>query len=237
MNIKKILWWILLLFGEVIIIGAWNIFGANLPDNIFLLNILVCSIIYFLFFIVYRMPWIDLKDIKQKQIGSIGICWTIISIYTILSLLTIYVCNYYYREEFSKQLILQCVLLFFLLLFFFLSNRAKEKVGEVYEEEKNNCNNIIKMKKSIVILQDNISNIKDTLPKDFINRIDILEEKLRYLSPTNNKEAHEKENDFIELIEGINLKLSNYSLNRDDIEKDLSKCEHIYQNRKQIYSN
>jgi hypothetical protein len=84
-------------------------------------------------------------------------------------------------------------------------------------------------------------NLKDkthetaNLPEDFIRKVNALEESLRFLSPTENSEAHELERTFIDTIHAIGFALTNFSLNEQQIESNLKKCERLYQNRKQIY--
>jgi hypothetical protein len=70
-----------------------------------------------------------------------------------------------------------------------------------------------------------------------VQKINLLEESLRFISPTENSEAHELERSFAETINAIRFDLQDYSLNTEQIENNLKKCERLYNNRKQIYSN
>jgi multisubunit Na+/H+ antiporter MnhC subunit len=236
MNTKKIFGWLLLFFGIALIITTYILFRGNLADNILALNIVVSSVIYFMFFTGFRAPWIDLKDKFQKQVGTLGISWKFIWFYSFFAIATMIVCNVALNLLFSTQLIIHGVLLFFLLLGMLLSLHASDKVQEVYTQETFNRNGIFEMKKAITNLKDKINDLSD-LPEYFTNRVNTIEENLRFISPTENAEAHNLEQKFISTINDIAFAVSNFSMNEEAIENNLKKVERIYQNRKSVYSN
>jgi hypothetical protein len=235
MDTKKILGWLLLLFGEALLVSAFILFRGSLADNILVLNIVVGSLVYGLLFCNFRAPWIDLKDKSQKQIGALGISWLATCLYAIFSIAAMVVCNVAYNLPFTAQLLIHGVLLFFLLLGILLSSRASEKVQEIYRQENFNRNGIIEMKKALTNLKDRM-NDSAGLPENFIGKINSLEENLRFISPTENAEAHALEQQFITAINDIAFAVSNFSMNGERIEGNLKKAERIYQNRKNIYS-
>ena len=236
MNTKKTLWWLLLLFGEAILITAFILFRGNTPDNILTLNIIVSSLIYGLIFLNYQIPWIDLKDKSQKQIGALGISWFFTWFYAILAVAAMLLSNLTFELLFSTQLIIHAVLLFFLFIGIWLSSRAADKVKDVYEQETSNRNGIIEMKTEMRCLKDKI-NESNGLPANFTQRIDELEENLRFISPSDNSEAYNLERSFIDALNEIKFAISDYSMNEERIENNLKKLERIYKNRKEIYSN
>ncbi len=236
MSTKKILWWLLLLFGEAVLITAFILFRGETPTNILTLNIVVSSLIYGLFFLSYQIPWIDLQDKSQKQIGALGISWFVIWIYAIAAIAGMLVSSLVFDFSFSIQLIIHAVLLFFLLLGIWLSSHTADKVQEVYEQETQNRSRIIEMKNEMRSLKDKMNDTSG-LPEYFTKRIDSLDENLRFISPTNNVEATEMECTFIATLNEIKFAISNFSINEERIESNLKKAERIYQNRKNIYSN
>jgi hypothetical protein len=236
MNTKNLLSWLLLLFGEAIIVAAFILFRGNTPDNILVMNIVVSSLIYGLFFCNFRIPWIDLKDKSKKQTGAIGISWFATWFYAIAAIAVMLCANLVYELSFTVQLIVHCVLLFFLFLLVLLSGRSAGKVAEVYQAETLNRNGISEMKKAMRDLRDKISETAG-LPTDFTQRVKFLEAALQFISPAENDEAYDLERSFVETIHAIRFALQDYSLNAEQINKNLSKCERIYNNRKQIYSN
>jgi hypothetical protein len=235
MNTGKIISWLLLLFSEALIITAFILFKENLADNILVLNIIVSTLIYGLFFVDVLVPWIDFGDKSQRRAGSMGVRWLVTWLYAIAAI-TVMIAGNYYELQFPTQLIIHGVLLFLLFLGLFGALHASDKVTQVYQTETANRNGIVEMKKAIVSLKDTINDMPD-LPESFVKRIDALEENLRFIAPTKNSEAHKLEKLFVETIHAIGFILKNDSLNDQPIEKNLKKCERIYQYRKQIYSN
>ena len=111
MDTKKILSYIALLGGEaIIIIAAFILFRGNLSDNILVLNIVVSSIIYGLFFVDILVPWINLGDKSQKKIGSLGVRWFFTWFYAITAIAVIILGNSVYEWRFSLQIIIHLIL-------------------------------------------------------------------------------------------------------------------------------
>lgn len=236
MDTKKILSWIALLGGEAIIIAAFILFRGGLANNILILNIVVSSLIYELFFIDILIPWIDLSDKSQKKIGSLGVRWFFTWLYAIAAVSVMLVGNLSFEWSFSVQIISHCILLFFLVLGFVASITSSDKVKEVYSQETFNRNGILDMKKAVKNLKDK-ANILSDLPIIFINRINLLDDDLRFISPSNSNEAYELERTFIDTIDEITSEISNYTMNEEAIETNLKIVERVFQNRKNIYSH
>jgi uncharacterized membrane protein YiaA len=235
MNTRKTLSWLLLFWGEAIIITAFILFRGNTPDDILTLNIVVSSLIYGLFFLNYRIPWIDVKDESQKQVGTLGINWSITWFYAILAIATMVCGNLAYNFAFTTQLIIHCTLLFFLFLSMFGARRAADKIQDIYEVETKNRSGIDEMKAAMQQLKDKIYNV-DGLPQYFTQSIDTIDENLRFLSPVNNQERYGLERTFIETINEIKFAISGYSMNEEQIKSNLKKLEHMYHTMKNIYS-
>ena len=236
MSTKKILWWLLLLFGEAVLISAFILFRGEIPTDILTLNIVVSSLIFGLFFLSYQIPWIDLQDKSQKQIGALGISWFAVWIYAIAAIATMLISNLAFEFSFSTQLIIHAVLLFFLLLAIWFSSHTADKVQEVHKKETQNRSRIIEMKAEMRNLKDKMNDTSG-LPEYFTKRIYALDENLRFISPTDNTEASEMESALITALNEIKFAISDFSMNEKRIEGNLKKAERIYQNRKNIYSN
>ena len=116
MNVKKIFSLLLVIFGEVLIILCLLHFGSNVQIEIVALNIVVCTIIYSLFFMDIIVPWVDFKDQSQKTIGSIGLRWFYTFFYIIVAVGVMVVFNTVIPIQFTNQIIIHGVLLF--LIFF-----------------------------------------------------------------------------------------------------------------------
>jgi hypothetical protein len=106
MNTKKIISWLLLLFGEILIITAFILFRGDLADNILVLGIVVSSIIYGLFFVDILVPWIDFRDKSQRRVGSMGVRWFVTWLYAIVAIAVMIIANIIALDwTFATQLI------------------------------------------------------------------------------------------------------------------------------------
>ena len=137
MNTKQILSWLLLLFGEAIIVAAFLLFRGGAADNVFVMNIIVTSIVYLLIFFGFRIPWDDTRDKSGRRIGALGISWFATGWYAIFAVAAM-VCGKVFLLAFTIQLIIHCSLLFLLLLGLLLSRHAADKVREVHRQQKEN---------------------------------------------------------------------------------------------------
>ena len=236
MDTKKILSFIALLGGEAIIIAAFLLFRGSLATDILVLNIVVSSVIYGLLFLDILVPWINLNDKQGKKVGSLGVRWLFTWLYAIAAIAVMLVGNLACEWSFALQIIIHCVLLFFLILGLVASLHSGDKVQEVYQQETFNRNGINEMKTAIRDLKDKMNDLPN-LPEYFIRKINTLEDSLRFISPTENAEAHGLEQQFIRVINDIAFAISNYSMNEEAIGSNLKKAERIYQIRKSIYSN
>jgi small-conductance mechanosensitive channel len=236
MDTKKILSFIALLGGEAIIIAAFILFHGSLATDILMLNIVVSSVIYGLFFLDILVPWINLNDKPGKKVGSLGVRWIFTWLFAIAAIAVMLVGNLAFEWSFALQIIIHCVLIFFLVLGLVASLHSGGKVQEVYQQETFNRSSINEMKTVMRNLKDKMSDLSE-LPEYFINKIDMLEDSLRFISPTENAEAHALEQQFIHVINDIAFAISNFSMNEEVIGSNLKKAERIYQSRKNIYSN
>jgi small-conductance mechanosensitive channel len=137
MSTKQILSWLLLLFGEAIIVAAFILFRGGAEDNVFVMNIVVASIVYLLIFFGFRVPWIDLRDKSGRQVGALGISWFATGWYAVFAIAAM-ICGRVFLLTFTIQLIIHSVLLFLLLLGLFFSRHAADKVQDVHRQQSEN---------------------------------------------------------------------------------------------------
>lgn len=235
MDTKKTISWLSLLLGEILIITVFILFRGNQTDNILVLNIVVSTIIYGLFFVDILIPLVGFNDKSYKTIGSIGVRWLATWLYAIVAVAIMIVSNIVLDLVFSTQIIIHGVLFFLLLLGFVAALHSSDKVTEVYAQEIANVNGINEMKLAMLNLRYKISNNSE-LPDYFINRINVLQEDLRFVSPSNEPEANDLESSFIETLNNIGIEIYDFAMNEESIKSNLQKCEWIYQHRKNIYS-
>ena len=236
MNAKRIFSLFLALFGEALLIFCFLHFGKNVQSEILTLNIIVSTIIYCLVFVDALIPWINLKDKSQKQIGSIGLRWFFTFFYLIIAIGVMIIFNSVKPIHYTNQIIIHGILFFLLLLGLFMAFSSSDKVREVYFEEKQNRDRIDEMKKVTKELQLKLDAMNN-IPIEIINRINELQENLRYLSPSNNSDALVLESKFVEEIRMLSNCFSDNPLNIEIVISNIKNCERTYKERKQIFSN
>ncbi len=236
MNVKKIFSLLLVIFGEVLIILCLLHFGSNVQIEIVALNIVVCTIIYSLFFMDIIVPWVDFKDQSQKTIGSIGLRWFYTFFYIIVAVGVMVVFNTVIPIQFTNQIIIHGVLLFLILLGFFMAFSSSDKVSEVYVQEKQNRDRVDEMKKATKEVQKKTDQMKN-IPIDTINKLNELQENLRFISPCNNSNAYELEAKFVGEMKVLSDCFFDIPLNLEKINENIQNCNRILKERKQVFSN
>jgi len=236
MNVKKIFSLLLVIFGEVLLILSFLHFGRNIQTEILTLNIVVSSMIYFLLFIDIIVPWVNFKDKSHKSVGSIGLRWFFTFFYILVAIGIMVVFNTVKPIHFTTQTIIHGVLFFFLLLGFFLAFSSSDKVSEVYVEEKQNRDRIDEMKKSTKGVQLKIDQLK-IVPAVIIDKVNDLQENLRFISPCNNRDASELEANFIEEMKTLHACFFDIPLNIDRINENIQNCNSKLKEIKQVYSS
>ena len=211
-------------------------FGKNLQPEILKLNIAVTSLIYIFSFFDIFIPWIDLKDKPQKKIGSIGIRWAFTTLYMLTGAGAMIIFNTVNPISFTSQLIIHGILLFLLLTGLFLAFSSSEKVHEIHQEEQQILIKIDEMKKTTRELQLKLDRMTD-IPEDIIQRINNLQENIRFLSPCNNNRATELEKQFVEEMRKLDDCFVNLPLNIDNIQDNIKNCERTCKERKQVFSD
>lgn len=236
MNTKKIFSFLLLLFGEALIIVCFLHFGKNLSSEILILNIVVSSIIYLLWFIEKFVPMIDLKDKAQKEVGSLGLKWVFAILYAIFAISAMFVFNNVKPVDVTTQIIIQTILFFFLLVGLYFVFYSSQKALSVFVGETMNRSHIDEMKKATKEVQlklDQMTNI----PAAVILKVNELYDNLRFISPTQNPDATNLERNYVNQIKAVHDCLFDSPLNFDKIMENIKNCERTYNERKQIFSN
>ena len=227
MNTKTTLSWFAFLFGEAIIIASFFLWKGDTQNNIFVLNLIVSSIIYLLFFVDILIPWIKLNDKAHRQVGSIGLRWVISWGYAFLAICTMLICNLTFETPFELQLIIHCCLLLLLILGFVGVLHSSSKMVEIYEQESFNSQIINEIKHALTSLKNILLEYPD-LPEPDIQRINNLEENIRYIAPSNNPEARTLEKQLLDIINDITIAIPNFKINKDSITASLKKAERVY---------
>ena len=236
MDTKKIYSIFLLLCAEALIIICFLYFGHNLESKIITLNICVTSIILLLLYADIVLPRINLKDKTQKTIGILGVRGVVVFVYMFLAIGAMIIFNIDKPVEFNTQLIVHGIILLFLGTGLYYTMAVAEKVVEVNYEEKNNRGRIDEMKKITKEVQIKLDKMKN-IPGAVTEKINMLQDNLRFLAPSDKADAISLESDFINEMKILWGVLFNVPPDYDAINEQIGNCERVYKERKQQYSN
>ena len=233
---KRLLSLFAFLLGEAVIIVSFLLWRGEAATGVLALNMVVSSLIYCLFFVDVLVPWVNWSDKAKRSIGSMGLRWFVTWVYAALAVAVMLVCNLWLVVSFELQLILHCVLFFLLLLGFAGVLHASGKVAERYVQESQCRQGVQEMKQAVRRLKEAAEDCAQ-LPESCMRRINDLEDRLRYLSPSDNGEARSLERQFVKAVESITVALPGYAADQEKIDAALKKAERLYENRKSMYSN
>ncbi len=232
------------LLGALLIVGCFLYWGDEMPTEILVLNIIISLFIYGAFFIDVLCPWIDLKDKSQKQVAGLGLRWVVTWGYAISAIVAMVVMNSGVTVDLIPQLIVHGILAFLMMLGFAMAMMSMEKADEVYHEEASLRRGVADMKGAVEKLSDAL--FAAGANAALTARVAEMTENLRFLSPSNNPDAHTLEEQYVSAVNSIISALPSRSINIDTLdpgtpatrrlEQQLDMLDRIYQRRKAVYS-
>lgn len=233
---RKILAALTLLIAEGLIITVMLLLPGEIPTEVRILDMVVLSIILWVFGFDFFSPLVNLEEKHPTQVGSMGVRWTGQILYLILAVGFAIICTKHATEiAFHWQLIGQIALLGMLLMFYFLSASSSHMIKKVGEKEDQMIAGRQEMRTAVRQLLDEIA-VSDNLPEYFKQNINDMDEKLRYIAPNNSAEAVAYEKQFADIASRVLIAMNNFSMNEDAIQKDLKRMQVIITNRKNIHN-
>ena len=230
---QKILSWVALLGGEILLYVAFRIWGSELPVDVRTLDTVVSMVILALFFIDILFPWAGRNG---KRLGTLGLRWVATWLYALAAIATMLLCCLVFDASFSTQLLIHCIFLFGLILGSVAVVGSSAKESEHLHQERVLRNGILDMRQRVKQLQRVACGVAG-LPEAYRSRIEALAEEIRFVSPCRNPEAAMLEDRFEETLRTIESLLPAYTQNRDKIETALTRAEQLCAERKAIYTN
>ena len=236
MDTKKILILLALLISEAIIVTGFLLFAVHWESSILVLNILVACFLCALCFSQLLLPWSKLSDSFGQEVGALGLSWFALGLYTIATIGVMYMANLLFFWPFTIQLLIHSGLIALLLLSFVGILSASNKVAEVHAQQTQQHDGLLAMKNITQTLK-RTTEISRDLPAPLSKRILLIEENIRFLSPSNTVEAQEKEQLFVRIASELSRALPHYQTDKETVETLLKKLELSFQDRKNLYSN
>lgn len=236
------------LFGivSVVLIEILMIYGfvhywpEDGNSDLMVLDIIVSSIVLFALSFDLFKQWIDLSSPQPRQVGSLGIRWTTSIVYVILAVAVMF-----YSGTGSPNIITGASWPFFavlcihaLLLLLFIGGLvwsfiAGDKVEEIANIEEDKVRGRASMKRALQNLCDEVM-LDKNLPVSLGESLSELAENIRYITPSNQLEAKELEEEFCQTADEIRMALRHYDMNEEKIQRDLSRLKILYLHRKEV---
>ena len=234
---KYIISYLLVLFGELILIISFFHFGNTKDTDILYLNIVVSSIIYLLFFRGTISAWMGVSSNYENRIGSLGVIWFFVFLYSILAILVMTFSNGHDKASFDNQLIYQSIVFFLLLLGFFLSSRVNEKEKSVSDIDTQNMSYINQIKKIARQINNELTTRGDIdITSNAIYSLKKLIDDIKYLYPNNSLSGKNNETSLINNMNKIIELLKNQTIDYNSLSLLVNSSHALYTEIKNTYS-
>ena len=223
-----------LLAGLALIFTGFFLFVPEEKRNdVFWLDLVTVCLV----FIVSSLTELGLFGINfdlEKQVGGLGICIAYIRAYSFLAVAIIAI-GYFGEIHFRYQLFFQLFAAFILLIGYYFSNLSSGKAVSVQAEqdlERKGKEEIISALNQFEILfTENSAKWESEKQK-----IDLLKENVRYLTPSNNQSAADIDSEIANTIQKAYAKTREKNEGGAEIFYLLNKCEELLKLRKTTYS-
>ncbi|MBO7069086.1 MAG: hypothetical protein J6W52_10510 [Bacteroidaceae bacterium] len=223
-----------ILLGYGLIIGGFTVFGSALETKVRILDIIVSLLVYtqLIQFLIY--PLIDVRNPAHKEVGMMGIHFGVLGTYCIFAI-GIMVFGIIADIPFGYQLMAQLVIIFLALLGRVATLFSGENVQRIYEKEQQQ----VKGKKMLGLVMNDLMDAlprAESLESSCVQKLQDIQEALRYLTPSASEEARQYEADFCRTAEDLKVLMRNTDLNGERIKEAVGQLERILSRRKKINS-
>lgn len=233
MNKRSILSYAVFFGGMALLIACLSIWkGEDTPTNVFVLNLIVSVLAYSLFFGNLFLGKSVTKD-NDSKVGGWGLKWVTVTLYPIFAVVAILVMAAF---PFLVQLMVHLGLLLCLGIAFLATSSIVAKVQQVDVEQKAIIAGVQRMKSAMASVQDAILDSPD-VPANYRQKLNEVEQALRFISPSDNLQAIDLENKFVQIASEIEIGLPAFAMNKERLENLLLKLERVLNQRKNTYSN
>lgn len=231
MSAKNIYNLLATLLGYGLIIAGFIVFGESLENNIKILDIAVCCLVFSQFCMFTLFPLVNLGNPAHKEAGMLGMHLVALSLVSVMAL-GLVICGIIFDISFKFQLFGQ--LFVFLILFAsrYLILHTGDKVQTKYNDEQNKMAGKVSLKNSMTDFMDDIACVRD-LEDAEKERLEAIYESLRFISPSSKPEAQDQEIKFLQSLDELKILVRDATFNKDKITTEISYLERILSRRKQ----
>lgn len=232
MSAKHIYRLIAILLGYGLIISGFFVFGEDLKDNIKILDIIMSCLIFFQFVQFTIFPLVDLNKKAHREVGMMGIHMVAINVCSVLSILLIAL-GIIYELDFKIQLMGQLGVILFALVGRMCTLHAGEKVEQVYQEEQTKLAGKQLLASYMEDLQEVVVQTQD-LDETDRRKIQEIEENIRYINPSKQAQAIEKEHQIREVIALLRNMLLGVRVNRAAVHDEVEHLSRLLEQRQKL---
>lgn len=229
---RTILAAIVLLIAEAVIVYAMLLIPIPIPIRVRILDMVVLSIVLWMVGYDLFRPLVNLAVKNPPEVGSLGVRWTGQILYLLFAI-GFAIIGVVYPIPFIYQLLGQALLVGLLLLNYYFAMHAAEMVKKVGKREEAVLEGREQMRRALSHIQDEIA-ISSNLPEYVRVSINDIEDKLRYISPSDNADALSYEKQFADIANRVCVAMANFSMNEESIKQDLLRMQRVLENRKKV---
>ena len=229
---RTILAAIVLLIAEAVIVYAMLLIPIPIPIRVRILDMVVLSIVLWMVGYDLFRPLVNLAVKNPPEVGSLGVRWTGQILYLLFAI-GFAIIGVVYPIPFIYQLLGQALLVGLLLLNYYFAMHAAEMVKKVGKREEAVLEGREQMRRALSHIQDEIA-ISSNLPEYVRVSINDMEDKLRYISPSDNADALSYEKQFADIANRVCVAMANFSMNEESIKQDLLRMQRVLENRKKV---
>ena len=230
MNAKNVYITLAVLIGFGMIIGGFIVFGGALPTNIRVLDIIVSCMVFFQVCELFFFPMVNMRSGAKKEVGMMGIHYTVIKIYTVLAL-AVLIAGIAADLSFKIQLFGQLFAFVLLLVGRFATLLSGEHVEAVYDSETAKTEAKVALRRHF----EQIDNMAATTDLDAatMQRLSDLVEEMRYVTPSDDAEARALDARLHDSLDDIASLLRDTRANADVITREIDNIVRTLNRRKQ----
>lgn len=226
MNTKDLLRFGIVLFGAVLIVICYMIFGDTLPTDVKVLDIIVTCLIYSqaAYFIIF--PLVNLQDPAKKDVGTLGLRLYVLQLLAIAAI-AVMLSGRLFDMTFKYQLIAHLIILFFFLIGAYSIVVTGSKVEEVYAQEKEKSNAKMQLRYAAEEAYSVISTITGAEPQ-VVEQMKSISENVRYMLPPDNDHKKAVYLQLTYRIEDIRVMAREYSRHKESIAQTIEQIKVLY---------
>lgn len=225
---------LLVLLGWLVILFGFYLFAREWELNLIVLNLVVVSTVYALYFVDFFLPISDFREPSKERVGGLGVRWVTTIVYTIFAIGFMAVANYFHPLGFELQLFVQAALFVLMGFGLYASHLSNKKAAERFISRVELSQMLDEIGAKLASMEDYAALAKFHTP--FVSaKLKELRENARYISPSNNPKAIELEGELMGELDELERRLRAHA-NEERVIDSLGRCAKVLDNRSKTVS-